>query len=136
MVIALLETACVDVNGGAVELSWEIRANDGSRRDCTDEGIVQVNLCAQSCDVQVAGACAGDVLCPVETWACSGEHGATQFEIPAGPSALSIQPICDDGTLANGTVPDPIVRTIANGRVTQLNALLIVVPTLGRACDP
>jgi hypothetical protein len=60
--------------------------------------------------------------------------GATRFEIVAGRKELWIEVGCPDGTPANVVVPEPIVRDIADGEVTQLNALLITVPANGVAC--
>jgi hypothetical protein len=61
-------------------------------------------------------------------------RGTTGFEVVAGRKELWIDVTCPDGSPANVIVPEPIVRDIADGEVTQLNALLIVVPAAERAC--
>jgi hypothetical protein len=94
----------------------------------------EVSLCARACTVVVDGACVGDTTCPVRSWPCDRERGTTRFEIVAGRKELWIEVACPDGSPANVVVPEPIVRDVADGEVTQLNALLIVVPAGQRAC--
>jgi hypothetical protein len=137
--------ACVDVNGGAVELSWSIRTVEGTQSDCGSDNanIGSVSLCVRSCDVQVAGICmhmtdtgpVDDTVCPESTWSCSRLHGDTHFDIAPGPKELWITAGCDDGSAARVTVPESIVRDVVEGEVTELNALLITwEPSAGKAC--
>jgi len=136
-----LASACVPVDGGAVELAWEVRSR-GPYGCVREEGgtvvdrIGDVSLCVRSCTVVSNGECVGDTTCPVRSWACEGLRGTTRFEIVAGRKELWIEVTCPDATKspANVVVPEPIVRDIADGEVTQLNALLIVVPDGQRAC--
>ena len=128
------------MDGGAVELSWTVRSA-GDPYGCVREqggGVVDrigdISLCARACTVIVDGQCVGDVTCPVRSWPCERLMGATRFEIVAGRKELWIEVGCPDGTPANVVVPEPIVRDIADGEVTQLNALLIAVPANGVAC--
>jgi hypothetical protein len=131
---------CVPVDGGAVELSWTVRSL-GDPYGCVREvagrvvdRIGDISLCARACTVIVDGQCVGDAVCPVRSWPCERLMGATRFEIVAGRKELWIEVGCPDGTPANVVVPEPVVRDIADGEVTQLNALLITVPANGVAC--
>lgn len=131
--------ACVPVDGGAVELSWSVRSSLGTSAACVRTGTVidtigTVSLCARSCTVILDGACVGDVTCPIDTWPCERGKGTTRFEVTAGRKELWIQVGCLDGQAADVLVPEPIVRDIADGEVTQLNAVLITVPADKGAC--
>jgi hypothetical protein len=122
-----------------VELAWEVRSRGPYGCVREENGMVvdrigDVSLCGRSCTVVVDGACVGESTCPVSTWPCEGLRGTTGFEIVAGRKELWIEVTCPDGSPANVVVPEPIVRDIADGEVTQLNALLIVVPAAQRAC--
>ena len=125
-----------------MELSWTVRSADGKAADCKRElagggtdSIGDVWLCARSCTVILNGNCVGDEICPVHAWPCDRLHGSTSFEIVAGRKELWIQVMCPGGSVANVTVPEPIIRDIADGEVTQLNAVLITVPAQGAACS-
>lgn len=139
MVGVPLASSCVPVDGGAVELAWEVRSRGPygcvhEENGTVVDRIADVSLCVRSCTVVVDGACVGDTTCPLETWSCGGLRGNTGFQVVAGRKELWIEVKCPDGQPANVVVPEPIVRDIADGEVTQLNALLIVVPTSQRAC--
>ncbi|HKA88720.1 MAG TPA: hypothetical protein VKE22_13720 [Haliangiales bacterium] len=121
--------ACVDVNGGAVELSWSLRTDTGIERTCPQTAIVQVALCMRDCDTQ---PCAGALACP-NTFPCERQRGTTQFDIPPGRKEITIRPDCASGP-ALVVVPPPLVRDIVKGDVTELNALLITVPSAGAIC--
>jgi hypothetical protein len=132
--------ACVDVEGGAVELSWEIRTAQGGRPDqpCATSGIAEIGLCIRGCGADPAaepGTCTGELICPHARWECEKFTGSTRFDVSTGPAELFIEAYCQDGTKAQGVqVPGPIVRTIAFGQVAQLNALLITLPATDPAC--
>jgi hypothetical protein len=130
---------CVNVDGGAVELSWALRtANGKDNVECTRAGdvIADVALCARACTVISDGACIGDVAM-VHSWSCNRRHGSTSFEIVSGRKELWIEVRCASGARADVVVPEPILRDIADGEVTQLNAVLISVPVDRPACpDP
>jgi hypothetical protein len=131
---------CVQIDGGAVELSWDIRQADGMALDgaCDASRIAQVGLCARACeDGAGSGVCQGELVCPKAQWSCDNYSGATEFDLPEGPTELFIEAYCEDGSRAQGVqVPAPIVRNISKGRVSQLNALLITLPSpaVGEAC--
>jgi hypothetical protein len=117
---------CIQVSGGAAEFSWTLRTFEGeSISRCDNAGIAQVQLCWRalaSSDPDCAPGRFAQFECPIG-------HGATRFEITPGPTSLQIAPICQDGSVpVVGTfqVPPPVVRTVNEGRVTMLNAILIV----------
>ena len=117
---------CVDINGGAVELRWEIRQTDGNKTDCSDTLVAEVQLCATPVDSVGSGYC--------EQWTCSDYQGSTGFSIVPGRYALAIKPVCADGSTALASVPDAIVRDISNGNVAELNTLVIVKTTNSFIC--
>jgi hypothetical protein len=136
----------VDVNGGAVELSWSIHKTDGTQSSCAEANLAQVALCLRSCDAFAAGLCrrqlpdgtlVDDMQCPFVTFSCDRLHGSTAFEIPPGRKELWIRPLCANATvLATAQVPESLLRDVTEGEVTELNALLITVPSQGPACGP
>jgi hypothetical protein len=131
VVFLFMTGACVAVNGGAVELEWTVRTDDAQPTDCQTQALATVSLCYEDCDQLVAGACAGASHCPFASFPCDRRHGATDFSIPPGRKAFSISVFCGDGRPAGVRVPEPVVRDIIDGNVTQLNALLISVPANG-----
>ena len=120
-----------------MELSWTVRQIDGKKDvDCArgTDVIQDVQICTRACTVVVEGACVGEVVCPVHAWRCDRFHGSTRFEITSGRKELWIQVTCANGAVPNVVVPESILRDIADGEVTQLNAVLISVPVDGPAC--
>lgn len=130
--------ACVEINGGAVELSWTLRDFDGDKTDCGPARIGSIRICWQGI-VGDAGLPEDPDCVAVATEAgfreqyrefdCLASRGVTRFEIPAGRTALFVEPICESGTPPQGPyqVPPPIVRVVEDGQVVTLNQLLIVV---------
>ncbi len=129
-------SACVEIGGGAAELSWSIRAPDGSASACNlrersgadRPDIVEVALCWETFvpGQEVSLACNRDRR---EVFECTRSRGATQFRIDSGTTALWVEPLCSDGQpLEPGLVevPAPLVRDVGNGQVVTLDALLIV----------
>lgn len=128
---------CVEVKGGAVELSWTLRDFEGEANNCRDARIGQVRVCWR--EVADAGDTPGGNQCVIirndagftelfRTFDCEQNRGVTTFEVPPGRQALFVVPLCDDGSLPSGPfqVPAPIVRTVEEGRVVTLNQLLII----------
>lgn len=138
--LLLVLPACVEVDGGAVELSWHIRTLQGAQASCTEPAqpdIVQMRVCwlpiGDAGTAEPGGNCSADER---RDFTCSDAHGVTGFVIPAGRTAIWLQPICADGEPgAQGTyeAPPPIVRDIEDGQVATLNALLIAVSP--RICE-
>jgi hypothetical protein len=123
--------ACIDVNGGAAELSWTLRDFEGQpisdgEHPCvlTNIGEIRLNWKAVT-DDGGDGAMEPD---GTDKFRCLDNRGVTGFVIPAGRQMLWIEPICRSDAVMLGSyeVPPPIVRTIEDGTVTTLDALLIV----------
>jgi hypothetical protein len=130
LIAGLGSAGCVQVDGGAVELSWSLRTFEGeSITSCGDAAIARVRLCWIS--LELDGGEAQDGCRPQNSreFACGNESGITGFDLPPGRTSLFVQPICLDGSAAReGTydVPAPIVRTVQEGKVVTLSSLLIV----------
>lgn len=126
--------ACIEIDGGAVELSWSLRSFDGERVDsCASARVDEVRVCWESVEDDAStGICEGSEFFP-----CGEENGVSGFEIPPGRAAFWIEPICVDGSPAevgSYQVPPPIVRTVEDGKIVTLNSLLIVVTPFGTSC--
>jgi hypothetical protein len=126
----------VAVNGGAVELAWTVRTEDGRPVvNPATQGIASVRLCLQDCAVMDGSLCTGETLCPFQTFPFDRFRGATDFAIAPGRKKLWITLGCTDSQVtAVVTVPEPLLREVTKGDVTELNALLISVPSEGPAC--
>jgi hypothetical protein len=137
--------ACVQIDGGAVELSWSIRNFDGESASCdlrisggeNFADIADVRICWEP--VPEEGEL--DQVCdPVSStrFRCREGHGVTDFGIEEGPTAIWIEPVCEGTGVVpppdKYQVPAPIVRNITSGGVATLNALLIVAAP--DACEP
>lgn len=131
---AASSAGCVEVNGGAAELSWSLRPFDGAGSwECKDVRIGWIRLAWKAVpesgsdpeDTDPSGAPDG-----WQEFPCEDSRGVTDFSIPAGQQMLWIVPICAGSALPAATghyeVPPPIVRTVQDGTVTTLAALLVV----------
>jgi hypothetical protein len=125
-------TACVDIDGGAVEVPWTVFAKDGRGAindcSCADPAItyVQLKLAGPPDDPTRADPCAGVTSC---RFSCDRKIGATPFIIPPGTYLMSIQPVASDGTaVTTAMVPDPILRQVDKGAPTELDAFEIQAP--------
>ncbi len=121
-------SGCVQIDGGAVELSWAVRNFEGNPLECATAKIDTVRLCWRSVDVTGALACASDAQA---SFVCDQEQGASAFEVPTGDQSLWVEIDCTTGAADPSTydVPAPIVRTVSEGNIVTLNSLLIVVAT-------
>jgi len=129
-------TGCVGINGGAVELAWSVRTVDALPADCEMQNIATISLCIQSCDEDAGTGetCTGATMCPFDTFACTRLRGATDFDVAPGKKRLWITVACGDGSPADVVVPEAVLRDVTRGDVTELNALLISVPSDKLAC--
>lgn len=133
--IALLFSAlgCVPIDGGSVEASWIVVTHDGrgiADCGCTCPTVANVRLQL----LPITGGedpCAGKSTCQ---FSCNSQTGATRFDIPPGTYAISIVPVGVDGNdITNGEAGTcsampavaSVVRQVINGRVTQLDAMII-----------
>jgi hypothetical protein len=133
MVQVVTSVSCVEVNGGAVELSWSVRSFDGERVDdsCDDDKpevhLEKIRLAWKA--VSDDGGGTGMEPDGLAEFPCGDRRGITEFTVPGGEHLLWIVPVCAGGVLpatSNYQVPPPIVRDIREGTVTTLDALLVV----------
>jgi hypothetical protein len=136
---AALGTGCVDIDGGAVELSWSLRTFGGSAvESCSEAAIRDIRLCweplADGATTTEGAVCRAGQR---RRFSCAESSGVTGFDLDPGATAFWIEPVCDDGAAADpGTyeVPPPIVRTVQEGKIISLTSLLLVVSPAGGDC--
>ena len=135
-------SACIEIDGGAAEVSWSLRSQEGESVDsCRGALIHDVRLCWEAVDegsvLGSGGPCRSQHR---RSFPCEESSGITAFNLEPGQTAFWIEPICDDGAPADaGTyqVPPPIVRNVEDGQIVSLNSLLLVVVTqTGDGCPP
>jgi hypothetical protein len=134
MSLAVTSVACVEVNGGAAELSWSVRDFEGERIDDCRRKDKDDNIKVHVPRIRLAWKAVPDggdgIDMDPDDWddfPCSDGRGITKFSIPPGQQMLWIVPVCDGGpSMGNYQVPPPIVRTVEEGTVTTLDALLVV----------
>ena len=149
----LLGTSCLDVSGGAVEVSWVIRDTRQRGAGCDSNGLqivgtpiarvrLQVQLVAPDGTVG-EDLCAAGVVAGCE-WDCKNKGGTTPFDIPvpnADPQAsgdadyreyvFSLVPLSGDGTPIDSSivqVPPPVRRYVRKGDLVDLGLWMMVVP--------
>lgn len=120
LTVLLATAACTDVNGGAVEVSWDLREIGGADLDCEDARVARIRLWWE------------DALGSVryDEFECRDDRGVTRFQLEPGDAALWLSPVCEDGTEAAVTsyrAPAPIVRAITVGDVITLDTQVIEV---------
>ena len=134
--LCLAVHGCADVQGGAVELNWKLRALAGSNEtflDCTitlepTKQVVEVSRIQLEWEV--------DGERGLRSWPCEDDHGVTKFELPEGLAQLHVSPIC-----ANGVVPQPSTfaspapeqRNVIVGNIVSLNAVELLLEV--SSCD-
>ncbi|HMF39362.1 MAG TPA: hypothetical protein VKQ32_01650 [Polyangia bacterium] len=136
--LACLFAACVKIDGGAVEISWVIRTDQGKAItdcECADPAIATVRLVLQGVDAQSnpipsATPCAGQAQCD---FPCARQTGATGFDIPQLPGgeqyAISVVPVGTDGVeLSKMQVDRPasILREVIRGQPTEVGSMQLV----------
>lgn len=137
---------CVDINGGAVELSWSFQTFQGGsiNDECEDTQVESVRLCWRPRDGT------NDCTTPgfFADFSCNEFRGITAFTIGAGEQLLEIAPICTGATeppdRQQYDVPAPILRDVVWGEVVTLDSLLIVIDEIDEestdqscaCCDP
>jgi hypothetical protein len=122
----LQSVQCVGIDGGATELTWSLRTFEGESSDCREAKISKVRLCWNEATSTDTGCRSGKF----REFDCKEETGVTLFEIEPGSMRFRVEPLCADGLVAASStyqVPPEIVRTVREGEVVTLDALLIVV---------
>jgi hypothetical protein len=121
----------VQVDGGAIELSWSLRSFTGDPIDqCTNADISTIRVWWEADDESDRPA--------FTDFACEESRGVTGFEVPEGTTRVWVEPVCTDGAEAapdTYQAPAPIVRDVSNGDVITLNSLLIVVSDNTKSAD-
>jgi hypothetical protein len=132
-----LGSGCVAVDGGSIELAWTVRTEDGRACECETPGVQTVSVCIQGCAMSdEVGTCQGETVCPLETFPCTRGRGSTGFSVAPGRTRIWITASRGDAGMSGITVPEALLRDITKGDVTELNALLISVPSTTPACHP
>jgi hypothetical protein len=118
---------CVDVSGGAVEARWDLRDPNGVRIPaCSSTPVASLRFAL----TPLAG---GEDPCNTEPscrFACDLKTGATHFVIPVGDYSASLLALDGSGkSLGPPAVvaPEPVTRTVLEGKVTDLSVNLIIV---------
>lgn len=129
--------ACVEIDGGAVEVAWGLFAKDGRAiNDCScavplvpadaETPIAFVRLDLVSDDGTDARPCAAGVRdC---RFACGRKIGATPFMIPPGSYLMSVVPVDASGAdFPAGAIDSPPaeLRSVVRGQPTQLDAFML-----------
>jgi hypothetical protein len=132
LAVCLAVHGCADVKGGAVELSWKLRATTGSDQTFLD--------CAVS--VRGAGRVAfirldWDVegVADFRQWSCDDDHGVTGFELPEGRALLRVSPVCSNKDASTETyiAPAPEQRTVIAGDTVSLGGVELLLEV--SSCD-
>lgn len=140
LVVWISVHGCGSVDGGAVELSWKLRAQSGSQDtflQCEiglpDTGNVEkIRL---DWDVNTSKG----LVSGFREWPCLDYHGATGFELPEGIALLRVRPLCvdHDAAVNTYTAPAPEQRKVIAGNTVSLGGveLLLEVSSCGtQAC--
>ena len=124
-----VSAGCVEINGGAVEVSWAIFARDGRAIPdcrCSDPTVAYVRLDLASDPDSHSRPCDGNDAC---RFSCTRKVGATHFTIPPGQYLMSLIPVGADGMdlpvgSAAGAVQSPAAqsRAVVRGQPTELEA--------------
>ena len=126
-------SSCVQIDGGAVEVSWEVHANGRAITDCgcSAPAIAKVRIDVVGKGGTIAGAtpCAGRPQCE---FSCQRKTGATPFDIPEtkpGESYLiSVVAVDENGVdLPRTIAPSAVERTVSRGQPTEVEAFLLEV---------
>lgn len=106
---------CTDVNGGAIEASWNLRTAAGGDLECGDAAVDEIRLYVADRRFD---------------FDCSDARGVTGFDIPPGTVSISLVPLCADGMPPPPDTyqsPAEIVRVITEGDVITLDTQLIEI---------
>jgi hypothetical protein len=140
--LCLAVHGCADVNGGAVEFSWKLRAVTGSEATFLDCAIqleptkqrVQVARIQLEWDVEDRS---GHHEMGARSWACEDDHGVTKFELPEGVALLHVSPICENtGDVAPASTfkaPAPEQRNVIVGNTISLGGVELLLEV--SSCD-
>ena len=130
-------SACVQIHGGAIEVSWAIFAPGGraiADCSCVDPAIAEMRLNLSSL-TDGADPCAGRSECQ---FACGHKTGSTPFDIAPGSYSMSLTALGADGTDLQSAPgfrsTPPTTWPVVWGQPTELDALTIEAPCAS-ACN-
>ncbi|HEY5447976.1 MAG TPA: hypothetical protein VIQ54_04465 [Polyangia bacterium] len=131
--LSFLSAACVEIDGGAVEISWVIRSETGSAiTDCgcasPSIATVRLKLTGVGGTIEDYQPCAGNAHCD---FPCGRQTGSTPFNIKETHGderyQVSIAAVGTDGTeLLQVMTPAPILREVARGQPTEVESMQLV----------
>ena len=128
----LLASACVEIDGGAVEISWVIRSPAGggiTDCSCAQPAIGTVRLVLRGVGGAIEGAtpCAGRAQCD---FPCQRQTGATPFDIPETKPGetyeVSVVAVAAGVELPQVKKPASILREVVRGQPTEVEAFQLV----------
>jgi hypothetical protein len=126
-----LVPACVQIDGGAVEVSWAVHANGRAITDCScaDPPIarVRIEMVGHGGAIEGFKPCEGRAQC---AFSCQRQTGATPFDIketqPGEMYDVSLVAVGSTGLdLPQVMTPDPISRSVVRGQPTEVEAFLL-----------
>jgi len=136
--VACLAGACVEIDGGAVEISWVIRSEAGSAITdcgCADPEIAQVRLHLEGVDaagnsLSQTNPCDGQAHCD---FPCARQTGSTAFNIPETHGGdryrISLEAVGTNGVPLSPLqvqTPAPILREVVRGQPTEVASIELV----------
>jgi hypothetical protein len=136
-VMAGVSGACVEIDGGAIEISWLVRSTAGSPITdcgCAEPQIAAVRLVVTGRGGSLEGAtpCAGEARCD---FPCQRRTGSTAFDIEQTDGLeryeISVVAVGLDGqeiSKERVMTPAPILREVVHGQPTEVEAFQLVAP--------
>lgn len=124
---------CLEMDGGAVEVSWVIRDAHQRGQSCSQAGIHQVRVeVIQQTDGGVVNLCTARRIGKC-TFSCKDGNGATPFRIPSGSYYFGLMPLDSEGNeMSPGLVQVPVMarRSIDDGQMLDLGVwqMALTVP--------
>lgn len=135
-VLCLGVHGCTEVNGGAVELSWKLRAETGAENtflDCLIR-LQPTNQMVEVAKIQLEWDVEGEA--GTRSWPCDDDHGVTKFELPEGSALLHVSPICANNRVADENTfkaPAPEQRNVIEGNTVSLGGVELLLEV--SSCD-
>lgn len=123
-----VHAGCDPVDGGAVEVSWDLRTTRGGDTDCDRAGVTAIRLWWEVKRTLPDGGTR--VTRRFDEFPCGNARGVTVFDLPPGEAALWLRPVCAGGVEppeSTFRAPAPIVRMITVGEVVTLVTQVIEV---------
>ena len=138
--LCLAVHGCADVDGGAVELSWKLRATTGSTETFLSCAIMlePTNQQVQVAEIQLEWIVNTEqgMREGLRSWPCDDDHGVTKFELPEGVAQLHVSPICTNGMVALANTfraPAPEQRKVIVGNTISLGGVELLLEV--SSCD-